>query len=529
MASFDENGKYIKTNWKAGDKITATKLNKIEESIEAVNDNDISRHVEADTRLDALEAKDVAHDKEFTNVKNTIADNKAAAELGDYKINSRMTFLEEELNEGIEEVHNVAETVDGKIAQGKADMEAMVAEVESEMIELQNDVSEIQNDMAEYLPLSGGTITGDLSANCFESTKTVESADGGGTIGTITNSQLFIDQYGQGRFKVENNSGNTPFICIANPHDCSLMVNGSIKPAGGFDCNLGSFDDKWGHVFAKGEYVSDVSDGEKHFGFYTADNLVSYMYGKADGTIGMYDKLQEKNIYHYNSSDWILNTNAIPKQNDAFNLGSENNRWNIIYSTPFTMHVEDNGFTSRLKANRGNFRLVDGYGASVLSWSHDYSQIGPDATNVINLGSADFRYKSLYLNAQPNVSSDRTLKENIQYVNSNESNVSYEDMYAFVKDDLELATYNLVDHDKLNMGFIAQDLLVNLDGTDNKVGQMIVNPVAVPTEEEIEEGKPYPTLSYDTGMYTSVLAGALKEAINKIEQLEARINELENK
>ena len=79
------------------------------------------------------------------------------------------------------------------------------------------------------------------------------------------------------------------------------------------------------------------------------------------------------------------------------------------------------------------------------------------------------------------------------------------------------------------MGFIAQDLLVNLDGTDNKVGQMIVNPVAVPTEEEIEEGKPYPTLSYDTGMYTSVLAGALKEAINKIEQLEARIQELENK
>ena len=144
MASFDENGKYIKTNWKAGDKITATKLNKIEESIEAVNDNDISRHVEADARLDALEAKDVAHDKELTNIKNLIADNKAAAELGDYEINSRMQFLENELNEGIEEVHNVASTVDGKIAtaeanmaaqvnQGKADMEAMVAEVEADL------------------------------------------------------------------------------------------------------------------------------------------------------------------------------------------------------------------------------------------------------------------------------------------------------------------------------------------------------------------------------------------------------------
>lgn len=137
MASFDENGKYIKTNWKAGDKITSTKLNKIEESIEAVNDNDISRHVEADTRLDALEAKDVAHDKELTNIKKTIADNKAAAELGDYDINSRMTFLENELNEGIEEVHNVASTAQAnmtaQVNQGKADMEAMVAEVEADL------------------------------------------------------------------------------------------------------------------------------------------------------------------------------------------------------------------------------------------------------------------------------------------------------------------------------------------------------------------------------------------------------------
>lgn len=171
MASFDENGKYIKTNWKAGDKITATKLNKIEESIEAVNDNDISRHVEADARLDALEAKDVAHDKEFTNVKNTIANNKAAAELGDYEINSRMTFLEDELNEGIEEVHNVAETVDGKITtaeanmtaqvntaknemtaqvnQGKADMEAMVAEVEADLEGLHAKDEELSEQLAQ--------------------------------------------------------------------------------------------------------------------------------------------------------------------------------------------------------------------------------------------------------------------------------------------------------------------------------------------------------------------------------------------
>lgn len=52
---FNEDGTYNKTEWKAGDKITAAKLNKIELSLEAINNNDIDRHVEADSRLDILE------------------------------------------------------------------------------------------------------------------------------------------------------------------------------------------------------------------------------------------------------------------------------------------------------------------------------------------------------------------------------------------------------------------------------------------------------------------------------------------
>jgi hypothetical protein len=123
-------------------------------------------------------------------------------------------------------------------------------------------------------------------------------------------------------------------------------------------------------------------------------------------------------------------------------------------------------------------------------------------------------------------SSDRTLKENINYVRMGETEINYDDMYNFVKDDLELATYNYVNSGEKHINFIAQDLLANEDGTDNKVGQFIVNPVPVPAKEDIENGKPYPLLSYNTNIYTSVLAGALKQAINEVEVLKEENKEL---
>ena len=95
---FNEDGTYNKTDWKAGDKITATKLNKIEDAIEAVNDHDISRHQEADARLDVLEAGRVT-DKQEINAKvealeDTVVSNKDAVDLDIYHINIDMTSLD---------------------------------------------------------------------------------------------------------------------------------------------------------------------------------------------------------------------------------------------------------------------------------------------------------------------------------------------------------------------------------------------------------------------------------------------------
>ena len=174
-----------------------------------------------------------------------------------------------------------------------------------------------------------------------------------------------------------------------------------------------------------------------------------------------------------------------------------------------------------------------------------YAWFHPGVDNKYDIGGTSKRWRYINLVNNPTVLSDRTLKENITYIQSEKAKsaptdeiITYEDMYNFVKDDLELATYNFKGQEEQKMNFIAQDLLYSVDGTDNKIGQMIINPIAPPTEEEIEEAKSnmgedqeytYPTLSYDMGMYISVLAGALKEALNKIDKLEDEIKELKNK
>lgn len=152
--------------------------------------------------------------------------------------------------------------------------------------------------------------------------------------------------------------------------------------------------------------------------------------------------------------------------------------------------------------------------------------IRPHNNGSLDLGASEYRWRTVYSSNGVSTSSDRTLKENINYVRMGETEINYDDMYNFVKDDLELATYNYVNSGEKHINFIAQDLLANEDGTDNKVGQFIVNPVPVPAKEDIENGKPYPLLSYNTNIYTSVLAGALKQSINEIEVLKEENKEL---
>ena len=133
----------------------------------------------------------------------------------------------------------------------------------------------------------------------------------------------------------------------------------------------------------------------------------------------------------------------------------------------------------------------------------------------IRLGSTNGFWNVVYATNGVKTSSDRTLKENIDYLDGN-SSIDYDDLYNFIKNDYSLATYNYIGESEKRLSAIAQDMLVNSDGTDNKVGQLITN-----AEEAY---KTQATLAIEETQLVNVLIGALKKTMEKVEELEDKLN-----
>lgn len=179
---FDENGNYNKTEWKPGDRITAGKLNKIEESLEAINNNDIERHKEADERLDALEEQNEAVEERFDELEDLVADNKTEVEVLIYENNVKMDRLEQEMKAQVTEAEDIVD-------QGKADMEAMVAEVEADLEglhakdeELSEQLAHIENNLP-FINVNDRGIFGDNETNVTEKLQAlIDSLEKGGEL-----------------------------------------------------------------------------------------------------------------------------------------------------------------------------------------------------------------------------------------------------------------------------------------------------------------------------------------------------------
>ena len=177
-----------------------------------------------------------------------------------------------------------------------------------------------------------------------------------------------------------------------------------------------------------------------------------------------------------------------------------------------------------LVCNGGTYDATGGSSIVFMNNGSDYV-FRPQASGKTTCGTKAYPWKNIYGNSITNLS-DRTVKENIKYVSDTtlynsdveiENDITTQDMYNFIREDCALATYNYTndEHKTPKLNFIANDVIVNSDGSDNKVGQLIVNPTI-----DAEGG----ILGYDLGNYISVIAGALQQAMKKIEELEEKIN-----
>ena len=143
---------------------------------------------------------------------------------------------------------------------------------------------------------------------------------------------------------------------------------------------------------------------------------------------------------------------------------------------------------------------------------------------------------------------DRTHKENILYVEDkgimlcanslNLSDISLEDMYNFVKEDLALAQYNQINEEVEEVEFDEEGFPVSFPNNSEPVkelgvlGQDIVfseNPVVDLIVNAEDAFKRNVSLECNDNNYVNVLAGALKQAIQKIEELERKVEELQCK
>ena len=138
------------------------------------------------------------------------------------------------------------------------------------------------------------------------------------------------------------------------------------------------------------------------------------------------------------------------------------------------------------------------------------------AINTAYLGTSSRRWNRSYKTQADDISSDERLKEDIEYIDNNsdlmvasDDNITLDDMYDYIKNDLKLAKYKYKTSNEHTIGFIAQDI------EKTKVGDILIN--------ENKDGM----LSYDMGTRIAVLEGALQKAIEKIEILENMLNQKE--
>lgn len=241
------------------------------------------------------------------------------------------------------------------------------------------------------------------------------------------------------------------------------------------------------------DYLDDLEKNAAH-------SLLTFEYNDFSTPSGVADEsIKCRNNVCVDANFFAENIGIDGGEADTYSIGSSE----AFYSTVYSKWLVGSGshliFAPGNNVKNGSIKMIDGY-------------LYPNTPGGYSLGTSNNPFYMLYSTYGVKQVSDKRDKIDIQYLS--EGNLTDQDCSKFVKDELKLATYKMKDSRDVNdtqIGFIAQDII------DTKLGSLIVE------KGEKEEDR----LTYSLSNYVNVLAGALKESLNKIDTLEKRLEKLE--
>lgn len=134
-------------------------------------------------------------------------------------------------------------------------------------------------------------------------------------------------------------------------------------------------------------------------------------------------------------------------------------------------------------------------------------------------------------------SSDRAVKENIKYLNYSNINtlaetddsITINECLDFVNNDYLLATYNYINDEskETRISAIAQDLMVNEDESDNKIGLLVTEHREVPVYDYFQGETIKHLVGINQAQLLNVAIGAIQALSRQVEELKAIIEELD--
>ena len=396
------------------------------------------------------------------------------------------------------------------------DVDSSISSIDSKITTTNNKVSSIETNLSSITSRVSNVenTTATINGNVTNLQTRMNTAEQKITVTAITNT--ITEQINNGHILVNTSSTKLDkygFHFIKNNQKLSSLKNGGLY---GYNSNNGKF-------LGSMQPILPTSNSYSSFGFLANGNCDMFQIAYAPSWVNDTENIAGAGLTS------VFNINFVDKSSAGITKGA------YLYTNL--------NLTGYLAMNGNNIIGANAIGASEFQCNKFYSTNGgkpilmeylgselkiyptvitgkmyPSYNNGLDLGQSTHRYRTVYSVNSLNTS-DRSYKENIEYVNSNigisklNEDITLLDMHEFIKNDLHLAKYNYIDQKHKEFGFIADDIVCT------KVGSKLI----------IGKKGEY---SYSVGSYISVIVGALKTEINirdnQIKILEERISKLEN-